>query len=280
MSPLALVSPAKLNLFLHITGRREDGYHELQTLFQLLDYGDPMLFNLDSGDTITLSCNLSRLETENNLVLKAARLLQQHCRVRQGASIQLDKQLPMGGGVGGGSSNAATTLLALNQLWDCALSLQELADLGLSLGADIPVFIHGHSAWAEGLGEKLTPMALPERWYVVLTPPCHADTRQIFCHEQLTRDTPISTIPAFPVLGSQNDCEQVACLLHPEIREALNWLKQHCSEVSMSGTGASVFAAVDNEADAQVVLTQKPEDYAGFVARGINNSPVHRQLGY
>lgn len=300
MTPLTLLSPAKLNLFLRITGRRDDGYHELQTLFQLLDYGDAMSFSLDSGDTITLSCNLSRLETENNLVLKAARLLQQHCLqlkggpeqkdglVQRGANIQLDKRLPLGGGVGGGSSNAATTLLALNRLWDCGLSLQTLAELGLSLGADVPVFIHGRSAWAEGLGQTLTSMPLPERWYVVLTPSCHADTRQIFCHEQLTRDSPIITIPAFPNSGAQydygNDCEEVACLLYPEIRKALEWLQSHTTvaaiKARMTGTGASVFAAFDNERSAREVLADKPGEFSGFVARGIDNSPVHEQLGY
>ena len=274
---LSLPAPAKLNLFLHITGRRADGYHLLQTLFQLLDYGDCLHFTPRQSPELSLSGNLPELESPDNLIIRAARLLQQHCGVTAGIHIDLDKKLPLGGGLGGGSSDAATTLLALNQLWDCRLSLAELAELGLQLGADVPVFVHGHSAWAEGLGEILTPMSLPQRWYLVLTPPCRALTGEIFCHEQLTRGTPTIKIPAFPVLGARNDCEQVACLLYPQIRNALDWLGQF-AKTSMTGTGASVFAAFENKAEAERILNMIPEGLAGFIAAGVDESPVHRAL--
>lgn len=275
---LSLPAPAKLNLFLHITGRRADGYHELQTLFQLLDHGDSLDFTLTRSGRIEFSCDNSPLDSDDNLVVRAARMLQAHSGTGLGTRIHLHKRLPAGGGLGGGSSDAASTLLALNQLWECRYSIQTLAQLALPLGADIPVFIHGQSAWAEGVGEDLSPVALPERWYVVLTPPCLVSTGAIFGHSQLTRDTPAIRIPRFPAAGLYNDCEKVACQLYPEIRAALDWLAGETGSASMTGTGASIFAAFDHHREAEAVLARKPPALQGFVAQGINDSPVHRKL--
>lgn len=279
MTPdLSLPAPAKLNLFLHVTGRRADGYHALQTLFQLLDHGDSLDFTLTQSGRIEFSCDVPALDSEDNLVVRAAGMLQQHSDTAAGARIHLRKRLPAGGGLGGGSSDAATTLLALNQLWQCRNSVHTLTQLALPLGADIPVFLHGQSAWAEGVGEHLQPVALPERWYAVLTPPCLASTGAIFGHPQLTRDTPAIKIPRFPAPGLHNDCEHVACLLYPEIRKALDWLVRETGTASMTGTGASIFAAFDERREAEAVLANKPAGLQGFVARGVNSSPVHRKL--
>jgi 4-diphosphocytidyl-2-C-methyl-D-erythritol kinase len=277
VNTLTLPAPAKLNLFLHITGQRPDGYHLLQTHFQLLDYGDTLHFSTTEGSQIHLDCSLPSLNSQNNLVFRAANALKVRTSSTHGVSITLEKKLPLGGGLGGGSSNAATTLLALNSLWNCGLGIDELAEIGVTLGADVPVFVKGHTAWAEGIGEKLVPLPVPERWYVVLTPHCAASTAEIFCHPELTKHTSIIRIPAFPILGSKNDCEQVACRLYPEIREAINWLNQY-SQAIMTGTGASLFAAFGSKAEAERVLAQKPDQVEGFVARGINQSPVHRLL--
>jgi 4-diphosphocytidyl-2-C-methyl-D-erythritol kinase len=287
---LTLPAPAKLNLFLHVTGRRADGYHELQTVFQLLDYGDELSFTPTEEPAVQLTCNDPGLATDANLVVKAARLLQAELADPPGCRIHLHKRLPQGGGLGGGSSDAATTLLALNQLWACGLDPGELARLGLQLGADVPVFLHGHSAWAEGVGERLQPLVLPEDWFVVLTPPCHAATRQIFSHPELTRDSAPIRIPAFPFSGTRNDCETAACLLHPEVREALNWLGSHAA-ARMTGTGSSVFARVPSREQAAEILalakarvlhtagqTEQPFSLDGFVARGVNRSVLHTAL--
>ena len=275
---LSLPAPAKLNLFLHIIGRRADGYHELQTLFQLLDYGDRLDFSLNASGRISFSCDVPSLNHSDNLVVRAAHRLQQHSGSEQGVHIHLHKRLPAGGGLGGGSSNAATTLLALRQLWQSPIDIPDLAQLALPLGADIPVFIEGQSAWAEGIGEALQPVTLPERWYVVLTPPCQAATAAIFAHPQLTRDSSAIRIPRFPANGLKNDCEPVACLLYPAIRQALDWLQQETGAARMSGTGASVFAAFEDSQDAEAVLSKRPPEWAGFVARGVNTSPVHHKL--
>ena len=224
---LHLTSPAKLNLFLHITGQRPDGYHLLQTVFQLLDYGDSMEFEISNDGKISLQCAIEDLQLEDNLVYRAARLLQDHSQCPTGAAITLQKTLPIGGGIGGGSSNAATTLLALNQLWDCQLTEDQLADLGIQLGADVPVFIRGRSAFAEGIGEILQAIDIPETYYLVIKPDCHVSTPQIFSHRQLTRDTSAITIAAFFEQGSHNDCEDIVRQLYPEIDLAFNWLNQH-----------------------------------------------------
>lgn len=274
---LTLPAPAKLNLMLHITGRREDGYHNLQTVFQLLDRGDQLSFTARNDSAITLSPAIAGVPFEDNLIVRAAKLLQQHSNCSAGADIHLDKKLPMGGGIGGGSSNAATTLVGLNHLWRCGLSVDALAELGRQLGADVPVFVRGHSAWAEGVGEHLQPLELAEKWFLVLTPDCHVSTAEIFCHKRLTRDTPIIKVAAFFEGDSQNDCQPLVRKLYPEVDFALKWLNQYGTS-RMTGTGASVFAAFDSEASAQAVLEKIPNELSGFVAKGVNISPLQQQL--
>ncbi len=280
---LSLPAPAKLNLFLHITGRRDDGYHNLQTCFQLLDYGDNLEFELLNSTTLNFESNLTTVLLAENLVVKAATLLQQASQVSAGANIKLTKVLPLGAGLGGGSSDAATTLLALNELWNCGLDINELAELGLTLGADVPVFIRGHSAWAEGIGEKLKAVTLPERWYLVITPDCRVSTAEIFCHQQLTRNSSAITIPAFPFSGDftdcRNDCQAVAVKLYPEIGAALNWLNDY-APARMTGTGSSIFAGFSSRAAAEQVLADLPTELTGFIAKGINKSPVLQALGF
>lgn len=277
---LVLPAPAKLNLFLHITGQREDGYHYLQTVFQLLDYGDELSFSLRDDDEIRLHCNKPELDGEDNLVMQAARLLREQCDAQQGVDIDLNKHIPAGGGLGGGSSDAATTLVALNQLWQCGLSCEQLAGLGLSLGADVPVFVNARSAWAEGIGENLTPILLPSLYYLVLTPACHVSTSVIFSHEELTRDTRPIKMAAFLAGQSQNDCEMLVRRLYPEVNAALEWLSQF-APARMTGTGSSVFAGFEDEASARAVLAQLPVDsqgplkhISGFVAKAVNESPL------
>lgn len=276
MDLLTLPSPAKLNLFLHITGRRKDGYHTLQTLFQLLDFGDEISFRRRDDGVINLQPGLPGVAHEDNLIVRAARILQPHT-IPLGADIRITKRLPMGGGIGGGSSNAATTLLALNQLWQLQLSLDQLAQLGAQLGADVPVFVRGRTAWAEGIGEQLQAVDMPEYWFVVLAPRCHVSTAQIFSHKDLTRDTQNITLAAVLEQGGQNDCQPLVTRLYPEVKEALRWLSQH-GTARMTGTGACVFAPFDNKASAEAVLAQAPDTLPGFVARGVNQSPVHRLL--
>lgn len=277
MTVLTLLSPAKLNLFLHVTGRRPDGYHELQTVFQLLDHGDTLRFTITRDGAVVLEGDCAGVPAADNLIVRAARLLQERAG-GQGVRVQLQKRLPLGGGLGGGSSNAATALLALNRLWGLGLGLDELASLGLRLGADVPVFVHGRSAWAQGVGERLTPLDLPARWYLVATPACRVSTREIFSDAELTRNTPPLKIPAFPISGAKNDCEPVACRLYPEISAALSWL-QRFGEARMTGTGASVFAAFPDREAGLAALARLPADLKGFLAKGVGVSPVHRVLG-
>lgn len=278
MQSVTVPAPAKLNLFLHITGRRADGYHTLQTLFQLLDHGDLLHVTARDDGLIELSPQLPGVPVESNLILRAARLLQQHGGGGHGATIRLDKRLPMGGGIGGGSSDAATTLLALNQLWRLGLSLDQLAGLGLRLGADVPVFVRGRSAWAEGVGELLQPFDLPPRTYLVLVPPCAVATAEIFSAEALTRNTSPIRMAAFHGQGSQNDCEPVVRKLYPEVAYAIDWLNKF-APARMTGTGACVFAEVDDRAAAEQLLKELPANYSGFVAQGVNHSPAHAALG-
>lgn len=277
MATLTLTAPAKLNLFLHITGRRDDGYHNLQTVFQLLDHGDTLDIAATETGEIRVLPELADVPLKDNLIYKAARLLQQHSHCPKGADITLHKVLPMGGGIGGGSSDAATTLLGLNQLWGLNLPLEELANLGRKLGADVPVFLHGRSAWAEGIGEQLTPLDLPEDYFVVLTPDCHVATAKIFSHKGLTRDTPVIKVAAFLEQGGHNDCQPLVQNLYPEVDKALNWLVKF-ADAKMTGTGACVFAKVDSQEQGQKILEQAPDNLKGFVAKGVNLSPTHRQL--
>ncbi len=271
---LRLLSPAKLNLFLHVTGQRSDGYHSLQTLFQLLDWGDELAFSVDTSGEIKLAGDSLDIPPEQNLIVRAARLLQPAGR---GAHITLRKRIPEGGGLGGGSSNAATTLLALNQLWDLGLSNERLQALGRELGADVPVFVAGASAWAEGVGELLTPVQLPPRWYLVVCPQCHVSTGEVFSHRQLTRDTSPITIAAFFEGHSRNDCQALVRNLYHEVDKALKWLEKF-GNARLTGTGACCFAGFAERAPAMAALEQLPAAMTGFVAPGINESPVLREL--
>ncbi|MEP4145640.1 MAG: 4-(cytidine 5'-diphospho)-2-C-methyl-D-erythritol kinase [Halioglobus sp.] len=269
---LTLLSPAKLNLFLHITGQRANGYHELQTLFQLLNWGDTLQFAADNSGKVTLRGTDLGIPAEHNLIVKAANALPR-TNNKQGVSISLEKRIPEGGGLGGGSSNAATTLLAMNHLWKLQLSNSELQQIGAELGADVPVFVAGHTAWAEGIGEFLTPIELPETWYLVIAPGCHVSTAEIFSNEQLTRNTSPIKMAAFFEGSSRNDCQNLVRNLHREVDNALNWL-DNFGEAKLTGTGACVFASFESEQEAKSALSQLPDSMTGFVARGTNTSPV------
>ncbi|MBL3557265.1 MULTISPECIES: 4-(cytidine 5'-diphospho)-2-C-methyl-D-erythritol kinase [Marinobacter] len=281
MTSLTLPSPAKLNLFLHILGRRPDGYHELQTLFQFLDYGDTITLTPRSDNRIVLEQSVPGVPDEENLIVRAARQLAATAnKPVAGVSIAIHKKLPMGGGLGGGSSNAATTLLGLNILWGLDRSLNQLAELGLALGADVPVFIHGHSAWGEGVGERLTNATPPEDWFVVIKPPCDISTKEIFSEQGLTRDTPgIKIAPAFEGDASRyrNDCEDVVRRLYPEVHQSLEWLAQF-GPARLTGTGACIFGRFPTESAARIIWESKPSGITGFVAQGVNISPLHKKL--
>ncbi|HEC73034.1 MAG TPA: 4-(cytidine 5'-diphospho)-2-C-methyl-D-erythritol kinase [Methylophaga aminisulfidivorans] len=266
-------SPAKLNLFLHITGRRQDGYHLLQTAFQFLDYGDSLSFDVNDSGQIILATPLDGVDDDDNLIVKAAKLIKPYASTASGVSISIEKKLPMGGGLGGGSSNAATTLTALNTLWKCGLSTAELAQLGLSLGADVPIFITGHAAWAEGVGEQLTPISPVEPWFAVIVPDCHVSTAEIFSSTQLTRDCEPITIPRFLSGEGSNVCEAVVKQHYPAVAEALDWLSQF-GVARMTGTGACVFTDFKSQSEAQHVINNLPSRWQGFVAKGCNQSPL------
>lgn len=279
---LTLPAPAKLNRMLHIVGRREDGFHSLQTLFQFIDLNDHLtLAARDDGD-IQLTQAVSGVNHDDNLIVRAARLLQRHSGTLLGATLAINKQLPMGGGLGGGSSNAATTLVGLNHLWQSNLSLEELARLGLQLGADVPVFVHGHSAWAEGIGEQLTSVTLDTPWFVIIHPGISVSTPGIFQDPQLTRDSrPITMARALQGGAPEwrNDCEAVVKERYPPIAEALDWLAQHAPS-RLTGTGACVFAAFESQQTAQAIAQLASPHWSAWVARGLNTSPLHDALGY
>ena len=281
MPSLAWPAPAKLNLFLHITGRRADGYHELQTVFQFLDYGDELRFTVRDDGVIHALHNLPGVTSEQDLTVRAAQLLKENTGTSRGADIELTKRLPIGGGLGGGSSDAATTLVALNHLWKLGLSVDELAKLGLRLGADVPVFVHGRAAWGEGVGERLTPMQLEEPWYVVIVPSCRVSTGEIFASPDLTRDAKPITIRDFLAGKGGNDCEVLVCQRYPEVAQALRWLGGHAS-ARMTGTGSCVFAAFPDEASARRVagqfIAERPDGGQALVAQGLNLSPLHRLI--
>ena len=277
MNTLTLPAVAKLNLFLHITSRRPDGYHNLQTLFQLLDVGDELTFTLRHDNHIALNCNNNELINEQNLVLRAARLLQQHSNSTFGCDIYLDKRLPMGGGLGGGSSDAATTLLGLNKLWQLNLSVDTLAELGLTLGADVPLFVRGFTAFAEGVGEKLQPVNLAEKVYLVVTPACHVSTAEIFQHPDLIRNSAPISIEQLHQSLWRNDCQPLVERLYPNVAITLQWLVEY-APCQMTGTGASVFAAFPDQTSAQHALMQLPANCQGFIAKGVNQSPVWAAL--
>lgn len=276
--PLLFPSPAKLNLFLYINGKLPNGYHELQTLFQFLDFGDWLEISIREEDNqILLIPEIPNLKTEDNLIYRAAKLLQEKANIQFGANIHLDKILPMGGGVGGGSSNAATALVALNYLWQANLSIDELAKLGLTLGADVPIFVHGHAAFAEGVGEKITYCEPAEKWFVVLKPDDSISTAAIFQDSNLPRNTPKKSLEQLLSEPYVNDCEKVVINHYSNVEKALNWLIQY-APARLTGTGACVFAEFDHEAEAQAVFRQKPEEFFGFIAKGLNVSPLHAML--
>ena len=266
-------SPAKLNLFLQITGQRDDGYHELQTVFQFLDYCDYLQFEITKSPDIQLLTPIEGVDNDANLIVRAATLLQQHAQIQQGAKVTLDKKLPMGGGLGGGSSNAATTLVALNQLWDCQLNNDELAKLGLTLGADVPIFIYGYAAWAEGIGENLTPISPPEAWYAVIIPDCHVSTAEVFSSPELTRDCGSITMSRFLSGEGRNVCEDVVLKHYPPVAKVFDWLTKF-AKPRMTGTGACVFASFNSKSQAQRVVDSLPEKWQGFVAKACNESPL------
>ncbi len=270
-------APAKLNLFLHVIGRRKDGYHLLQTVFRFLDFSDQLSFALQENGVIKLHTPTPGVPEENDLCVRAAKLLQQESGVSLGVEIFLEKRIPMGGGLGGGSSDAATTLLALNRLWGLDWTRNRLMELGLRLGADVPVFIFGENAFAEGIGEKLSSIVLPSAWYLVLVPPAQVPTAQIFASNELTRNTIPIRIPPFSVVQGHNDLESVVCLAYPEVARHLEWLKQldTATMAAMTGSGACVFAEFTTKAAAQRALSQVPGNMKGFVAQGLDRHPMY-----
>ncbi|MDZ7871413.1 MAG: 4-(cytidine 5'-diphospho)-2-C-methyl-D-erythritol kinase [Rheinheimera sp.] len=270
---LTLPAPAKLNLFLHITGRRADGYHNLQTLFRMLDVGDELSFRTTQNGTIDFRCSDVSIAGADNLVVRAAKLLQPIAASDAGIDIVLEKRTPMGGGLGGGSSDAATTLHALNILWQLGLSTQQLADIGLKLGADVPVFVFGQTAFAEGVGEQLQPVELPDCWYLVVTPDAHVSTAAVFTHPDLTRDSKVLTLADLMTSPWRNDCQALVERLCPQVAITLQWLVEYAPS-RMTGTGASVFAEFADELSARRALADLPANCRGFVARGLNQSPL------
>ena len=270
-------APAKLNLVLHVTGRRADGYHELQTLFQLIDLCDTITIAVRADGRIERPAGPANVAPEADLTLRAALALQRQTGTPLGADLRVRKRIPQGAGLGGGSSDAATTLLALNELWGCRLGLDELARLALPLGADVPVFVQGFSAWAEGVGERLTPVSVPAAWYVIIYPGVALSTREVFQSPELTRNSPLITIRAFFQSGGRNDCEPVVRARSPEVAEALDWLAREGS-ARLTGTGSCVFTSRSSAADAERLAARVPDRWMSFVARGLDTSPVHEQL--
>jgi 4-diphosphocytidyl-2-C-methyl-D-erythritol kinase len=271
-------SPAKLNLFLYITGRRDNGYHELQTLFQFIDFGDELSITAHQrSNQITISPQIPGVATEDNLIWKAATALQQYSNTAFGADIELKKVLPMGGGIGGGSSNAATVLVALNYLWQLNLSDDQLAEIGLKLGADVPVFVRGFSAFAEGVGEQLHPANPEEKWYLVVKPQVSIATVDIFTHPNLTRNTPKRELATLLEQEYVNDCEKIVRMLYPEVDKQLSWLLQYAPS-RLTGTGSCVFAEFSSKNEAESVLAKLSDTASAFIAKGRNLSPLKEAL--
>lgn len=272
---LWLPAPAKLNLFLHVTGRRGDGYHCLQTVFQLLDWGDRIGLEVTADGAIERHGGCAQVPAAQDLAVRAAHALRQEAGVGQGARIHIDKQIPAGAGLGGGSSDAATVLLGLDQLWGTGLGIDRLARLGATLGADVPVFVRGASAFAEGVGEVLTPVLLPERDFVVVWPAVGVSTAAIFQAPELTRNTPASTISALLESAQDNDLQPVAVARHPEIAQALAYLSAH-GPARMSGSGSAVFVPVADAATARAIAAGSR--WPAWAVRGVNRSPLHLAL--
>ena len=275
------LSPAKLNLFLHITGQRSDGYHNLQTIFQFLDYCDEITIEQRDDGLVQLMTPIEGVDDEDNLIIKAARLLQTQASYKQtmGANIQINKILPIGGGLGGGSSNAATTLVALNSIWQLGLTKNQLKSRALKLGADVPVFVHGESCAAKGIGEHFEAVELEASWYLIIVPDCHVNTGEIFSDPTLTRNSKTIRIHApttWKVLGTlRNDCESLVKDKYPEVKQALTWLSQF-GIARMTGTGSCVFSVFSSEQKAREIADDRPEGTKAIITRGVNQSPLYR----
>ena len=274
LNTLSCPAPAKLNLFLHVVGRRPDGYHLLQTLFRFIDLNDTLHFTLRRDGAVHRLKVLDAVPEEQDLCVRAARLLQRETGCKFGVDIAVGKHIPMGGGLGGGSSDAATTLMALNRLWGLELTRERLMQLGLQLGADVPVFVFGENAFAEGVGEKLQAYPVGDAWYVVLIPPVHVPTAEVFGHPDLTRDTISLKIRALSTAQLHNDLQPVVCKLYPPVAEHLAWLQQFAPAM-MTGSGACVFAAFAGEEEARKLIAQMPPGMHGVVARGLQRHPMH-----
>jgi 4-diphosphocytidyl-2-C-methyl-D-erythritol kinase len=278
-------APAKLNLFLHVVGRRDDGYHDLQTLFQLIDRCDRIGLAVRDDGRIIRRQGLASVAAEQDLAVRAALALQRHTGTSLGADIEVLKHIPVGGGLGGGSTDAATVLLGLNRLWRTGASLDELARLGLALGADVPVFIQGNTAWGEGRGERLTAVTRDEPWFLVIHPGVAVSTASMFQAPELTRNSPVITIRAFSAGGTTNAFEPIVRARHVEVAQALDWLRAqidtHNAQIAarMTGTGACIFASFERAADAERIAARVPDRWNSFVARGLNRSPLHVMLG-
>jgi 4-diphosphocytidyl-2-C-methyl-D-erythritol kinase len=270
-------SPAKLNLFLHIVGQRPNGYHELETVFQFVDYGDTISLSVDNSNTIELLTPIVGVKTEDNLIYTAAKKLKEATNCKLGVKIKIDKVLPMGGGLGGGSSNAATILVALNHLWETKLTVKELAEIGLVLGADVPIFIHGYAAFAQGIGEVLTPVQPKEYWYLISKPNCSISTQAVFTSPDLTRNTPkllLNNIDTDLNIDScHNDCETMVIKHYPEVAKLLAWLVEYAPS-RMTGTGACIFSRFNSEKEARDVQSTLSVGVESFVAKGVNQSPL------
>jgi 4-diphosphocytidyl-2-C-methyl-D-erythritol kinase len=277
VNPAPWPAPAKLNLFLHVLGRRPDGYHEIQTVFQLVDLADSLVILPRADAAIVRPEGPREVPEESDLCVRAARRLQAEGRVRQGAEIRVAKRIPIQGGLGGGSSDAATTLVALNEIWGLRLSVERLAAIGRELGADVPLFVHGRSAWAEGVGEALTPVDLPDRHFAIVCPGVGVSTAEVFQAPELTRNSAKTTIRGFLKAGGRNDCEAVVAARHPRVAEALAWLRRR-GEARLTGTGSCVFAAFADERSARSALAGLPSGWSGLVARGLDRSPLQERL--
>ncbi|WP_286232794.1 4-(cytidine 5'-diphospho)-2-C-methyl-D-erythritol kinase [Thalassotalea sediminis] len=271
-------SPAKLNLFLHIVGQRADGYHELETVFQFLESGDTIDISIsNTSNELTLLTPINGVDNEDNLIIKAAKALQHYANVKKGALIKIDKRLPMGGGLGGGSSNAATVLVALNYLWQLNISLEELATLGLTLGADVPVFVRGYAAFAQGIGEQLTPVTPSEDYYLITKPPVSISTQAVFTAPSLTRDTPKLNLDQLDINSCHNDCQTFVIKHYPEVANLLAWLLEYAPS-QMTGTGACIFSRFSSREQAEKIQSLLPEQISSFVAKGVNRSPLHQHI--
>jgi len=266
-------APAKLNLFLHVVGRRPDGYHLLQTALRLIDRCDWLRFSPRAGAEVRLARPLPGVTETEDLAVRAARLLQTEAGSRQGVEIDIEKNIPVGGGLGGGSADCATALAVLNRLWGLDLSGERLAAMALSLGADVPFFLFGSNAFAEGVGERLQPLELPQAWYVVLTPPVAVSTRTIFAVPELTRNSQSIKMSGFSAGFGRNDLEPVVCRRHAEVAAHLEWLRQF-GDARLSGSGACVFAEFATEREARSVLSGMPAEMRGFAVRGLDRHPL------